>query len=110
VPTPSQEDNRHHRRSMCSELISVSFYDQQDSPVATTALLEDLSPRGGCLSLNVPLTVGLRVKLAGDGFSKEAEVRYCELGEYGYLAGIEFAAGHEWRREEWQPRHLLSLG
>ena len=95
---------------MCSEIVNVSFQDQQDTQVATTALLEDLSPQGACLSLDMPLTVGLRVRLETDGFGREAEVRYCELGDYGYLVGVEFAAGEEWHRQEWQPSHLLSLG
>ncbi len=90
-------------------MITVSFRDQQEAPVETTALLEDLSPQGACLSLNLPLTVGAWVQLSADGFSAEAEVRYCKLGEYGYLIGIEFAAGQEWCWERWQPGHLLSL-
>ena len=95
---------------MCAEMLSLSCSDQQGSKLETTAVLEDLSPGGSCPSSNVPLTVGRKVDLSAEVCRAEGEVRYCELGEYGYLVGVQFADGQEWSREDWRPQHLLSFG
>ena len=34
---------------------------------------------------------------------------HTELGDYGYLVGLEFADGYEWDRQKWTPDHLLAI-
>lgn len=72
-------------------------------------LLEDLSRRGACLSMNSPLALGAPVKLQAAGFKAEACVRYCRLGEYSFVVGLEFLPGFEWAASDWRPKHLLEL-
>ena len=49
------------------------------------------------------------IKLQMEGFSGKARVRYCNIGDYGYLIGLEFADRYEWDPEKWAPRHLLTI-
>ena len=104
-----KDEKRVDGREMCSELIDVSFHDQIGNLVSEKGLLEDLSTEGLCFSLAIPLTVGLKMEFRCDGFVGMARVRYCNLGEYGYLVGAEFADGSAWDKERWRPKHLISL-
>ena len=97
------------QRKMCSEFVEVFFRDQTGLGVTETGLLEDLSRTGLCVSLAVPVTVGEIVSFTCEGFEGSGEVRYCNLGEYGYLLGVRFGDGLEWDERQWKPRHLLSL-
>ena len=97
------------QRKMCSEFVEVFFRDQTGMGVTETGLLEDLSRTGLCVSLSVPVTVGEIVSFTCEGFEGSGEVRYCNLGEYGYLLGVRFGDGLEWDERQWKPRHLLSL-
>ena len=74
-----------------------------------TGLLEDISSGGLCLSMSLPLDPGRAVRLSAAGLDAQAKVRYCELGDYGYLTGVEFAPGYGWDRMSWRPKHLLSF-
>ena len=106
MPLP---DRRRHRRSLCSEIVELTFEDQTGRIVRQTGLLEDLSKRGACLNLPIPLGVGRDVRLAANGFERGASVRYCELADDGYTVGLEFAAGSDWDRNAWKPGHLTSI-
>ncbi len=94
---------------MCSELIELTFEDQTGRKIKETALLEDLSKRGACVGLSLPLGVGRRVRIAANGFEREAHVRYCELTADGYVAGLEFPPGSDWDRGTWAPSHLTTF-
>ena len=102
-------DRRIEKRDMCSDLIEIRFEDQTGRQVIETGLVEDVSPAGLCVSLNLPVTAGCLVEFAAEGFSGRARVRYCELGDYSYLLGMEFSDGFRWDRQKWQPKHLLRL-
>lgn len=99
-------DRRHMPRNLCSELVEVVFEDQQGNSVSTVALVEDLSDSGICVSSSLPVSPGRIVRLRAEGFNGRGVVRYCELGEYSYLWGLELAPG--WRGE-WHPSHELPL-
>ena len=82
---------------------------QYKLPYLWCTTLEDLSKEGLCFRLAIPMTVGLEMEFHCDGFSGKAHVCYCNLGEYGYLVGAEFANGCGWDKERWRPKHLISL-
>jgi hypothetical protein len=94
---------------MCSDLVLVRFQDQTGRWVQETALVEDVSQTGLCISLGLPITVRREVEIEAEGFRGKAQVRYCELGEYSYLLGLEFSDGFNWDRQKWRPKHLLTL-
>ena len=100
---------RRHPRSLCSELVQVSFRDQRGRRIQETGVLEDLGSGGARLSLSLPLPVGGQVNLRTTGFSVNAGVRYCELADAGYAVGLEFSAGTTWDERSWSPEHLLRI-
>jgi len=103
------EERRNNRRELCADFVHVAWSDQRGRPISYVGLLEDVSPGGLGMSLDLPLAVGQPVHLHTKGFEGEALVSYCELGEYGYLVGVEFQEGCSWDRETWKPKHLLTL-
>ncbi len=112
VPSTSKEpqERRNGARTLCSELVRVTFRDQTGEPVRQTGLLEDLSRDGLCVSLPYPLPVGAEIDFACDGFLGQARVEYCHIGLYSYLAGAKFSNGLVWNRSVWRPSHFLLLG
>ena len=104
-----EDEKRTDGREMCSELVEISFQDQTGNLIREKGLLENLSREGLCFSLAIPVTVGLELEFRCDGFDGRARVRYCNLEEYGYLVGAEFAGGCGWEKERWQPKHLISV-
>ena len=106
---PGKSERRLRDRKLCSELVEVSFDDQRGWRVSETGLLEDVAARGLCVSLSIPIPQGWPVRIRGEGFRGEGTVRYCNLGDYGYLLGLEFASGQEWNPEKWRPKYLLEL-
>ena len=102
-------NRRRSPRQMCSDFVKVSFADQNGRTVSDTGLLEDVSRRGLNISLNIPLPEGQDIQLQIDGFSGKARVRYCDIGDYGYLIGLEFDDRYEWDPKKWAPRHLLAV-
>ena len=106
---PHSRDRRRHRRSLCSEVIRISFEDQEGRRVTDSALLEDLSKRGASVSSSLPVGVGRGVQHEANGFERKAVVRYCEPANDGYVIGLEFDPGSDWDRGAWSPEHLMSL-
>jgi hypothetical protein len=84
------EERRNDHRELCADFVQIAWNDQRGRPISYVGLLEDVSPGGLGLSLDLPLSVGQVVHLHTKGFEGEAVVCYCELGEYGYLLGLEF--------------------
>ena len=99
-------DRRRAPRNRGSELVEVVFEDQQGNSIRTVALVEDLSEGGLCVSSSLPVSPGRIVRLHAEGLESRGVVRYCELGEYSYLWGLELTPG--WRGD-WRPHHELPL-
>ena len=105
----NENEKRIDGREMCSELVEISFHDQRGNLVLEKGLLEDLSKDGFCISLSIPITVGLKMEFRCDGLVGIASVRYCNLGDYGYLVGAKFVDGYGWDKQRWRPKHLILL-
>ena len=101
------KERRTQSRSLCSNLAEMAFLDQQGHPVRQQALVEDVSDDGVCVSSSLPLSEGWRVTLHADGFTSEGKVRYCHLGDYSFLIGLQFEPGAGPGRFGWRPDHLL---
>ena len=72
-------------------------------------VLEDVSLGGVSISLNIPIPVGTGARIHTRDFEGQVAIRYCELGDYGYLVGVEFADGYRWDEGKWEPAHLLAV-
>lgn len=103
------KDRRTTSRKICSDLIEISFRDRNGDWATEVAVVEDLSTQGVRLSLDARLVKGQSVWIEADGFHGAAEVRYCELAEFAYNAGLAFQSGVEWDPAKWQPKHSLEL-
>lgn len=101
------KDRRQNQREMCSDFVHIAWMDQHNNRFSYLGLLEDVTPEGLCLNLDVPAPVGHTVHLHTRGFDGEAEVRYCQRGDYGYQVGVEFTNDCSWDRAKWRPKHLL---
>jgi len=101
------QDRRTQHRNLCSNLAEIAFADQQGRQVRQQALVEDVSQEGVCVSSSLPLTEGWKVTLHADGFTAEANVRYCQLGDYSFLIGLQFEPETSPGRFGWRPDHLL---
>jgi hypothetical protein len=93
---------------MCSDFVRIAWSDPAGRRFANIGLLEDVSTDGLCMNLDRALPVGSRIHLHTKGFEGEAEVRYCDRGDYGFLIGLEFADGCTWEPEKWRPKHLYT--
>ncbi len=107
TPFAVSNDRRGQRRTLCSNLAEIAFEDQQGHAVRQHALVEDVSEDGVCVSSSLPLTEGWQVTLHADGFTSEGKVRYCHLGDYSFLIGLQFDPETGPGRFGWRPDHLL---
>ena len=97
-------------RSLCSDLVMVEWKDQDGWMHELAAVLEDISPRGGCLQLEAPIPAGTEVQVSqGEHWGIVCRVVYCEYREIGYFIGLEFPEGEFWSKNAFSPRHLLNL-
>ena len=100
-------DRRTQSRNLCSNLAEIAFEDQQGHAVRQQALVEDVSDEGVCVSSSLPLTEGWSVTFHADGYTAEGKVRYCHLGDYSFLIGLQFEPETGPGRFGWRPDHLL---
>ena len=100
------KERRREPRQLCSEFVQVAWLDEQQNRFSHIGVLEDVSLSGMAVSVDLPIPVGRTVYLHARGFEGEAQVRYCELGGYSYLVGMEFADGCGWDPKKWRPGHL----
>ena len=102
-------ERRDGPRQMCSELVRISFQDPGGQWVSETGVLEDVSPSGLGVSLNIPVSVGDSVRVLTEGFFGSAKVCHCRFEQYSYSLGLEFSDGYTWDRNDWEPPHLLAI-
>ena len=102
----TSKERRREPRQLCSEFVQVAWLDDHENRISFVVVLEDVSQAGLAVSSDLPMPVGRTVHLHTRGFDGEGEVRYCELGDYGYIVGMEFVDGCGWDRDKWRPEHL----
>lgn len=101
------KERRQNPRELCSDFAQVTWLDDHARRISILGVLEDVSREGLCVSLDLPVPAGRDVHVHTRGIEGDAKVQYCELGDYGYLVGLEFSEGCSWEREKWRPKHLL---
>lgn len=92
---------------LCADVVEVRWTDLSDHPRHSTALLEDISPHGACLQLEVEIRLGTEIAISHASRTMRGTVRYCVYQEIGYFAGVEFQTGSEWSPSQFTPEHLL---
>ena len=103
------QERRSEVRMLCADMVEVCWKDQAGRAQKATGLLEDISAFGACLQMetDVPLEAEIHWESPQQAFA--GRVRYCVYREIGYFVGMEFEPESRWRKETYQPQHLLDL-
>lgn len=89
APAPVR-DRRVAHRLLCSGLISVHWGNGRGIGRQEAAVIEDYSPTGASISIEVRIEPGTAIVLRTDQESFGAVVKRCEWRDKGFLWGIEF--------------------
>jgi hypothetical protein len=103
------QERRSENRMMCADMVDVCWREPTGKSRRMTALLEDISPSGACLQLDIPVPIGARFRWSTADRQFTGRVQYCVYREIGYYVGVEFDAGTRWSKQDYRPRHLLDL-
>ena len=101
------DERRSETRMLCADMVDVRWKDRSGTEQGATAILEDISPSGACLQLELPIPVGVEVCWDSPKQKFQGWVRYCVYREIGYFAGVEFDASFKWSKKAFKPDHLL---
>ncbi len=106
-PAWDDPDNRRGSdRLLCADLITVHWGTGRGTARREAAVIEDYSPTGASLFIEVKIDPGIAVTLVTPRESLAAVVRRCERREQGYLLGIEFDKPQN-NETAFIPDHLL---
>jgi hypothetical protein len=103
------QERRNEGRMLCADMVEVSWKDQAGRKKSATGLLEDISPSGACLQLEMPVRLGIAIRWGTADHEFSGIVRYCVYREIGYFVGVEFPADFRWSKKAYRPQHLLDL-
>lgn len=102
-------ERRFENRALCADLVQVEWKDKSGWMRTSTALLEDISPSGACLQMDVQIAPRTAVRLTFGDKWLESRVKYCAFREIGYFIGLEFPKTSPWSRRLFRPKHMLDL-
>jgi hypothetical protein len=105
----SVQDRRSESRMLCADMLEVHWKDETGKDRQAMALLEDISPSGACLHLEIPIPNDTQIHLEFPKQKCSGTTRYCVYREIGYFVGVEFEPGFEWSKKTYRPQHLLDL-
>ena len=103
------KERRTKQRNLCSDIVEIFWSNHLGWPSRTKAVLEDISPTGACLQIEIPVLVGTEVALRLGDLGFPGQVKYCTLIGGGYFVGLEFSSGQRWTKEEFDPEYILEL-
>jgi PilZ domain len=95
-------EKRAGHRLLCSDLVLLVSEKHR-----AVGILEDISPQGASVQIEVDLPVGGRVEIRVGRSLWQGVIRHCSPYPYGFTIGIEFDLGSRWSPAEYQPRHGL---
>lgn len=96
-------------RFLCADLVRLNWLTKFDELRSEQALLEDISPLGGCVQLEEPVPVGSVVMLTVDTTPFYGDVCYCTFRDDGYFIGLRFSNDTVWSAGLVRPQHLTNL-
>jgi len=94
---------------MCADLVNVMVRGDHGPSKKVHAILEDISPGGACLQLEMPVAVETAVSVLYPGGRFYGRVRYCDREQGRYYVGIQFDPGYQWSPRKFSPDHLLEF-
>jgi hypothetical protein len=103
----SMQERRTEVRMMCADMVEVSWKDRHGKTRRAMGLLEDISPSGACLQLEIPVPLDAEIRWDSSGHRFTGDVRHCHYQEIGYFVGVELHVDSHWSKATYQPQHLL---
>jgi len=100
-------ERRIEPRLMCADLVEVEWRDELDRPQRSVANLEDISPMGACLQLEIEIPLRTVIRMTVMKSQYVGEIRYCVFREFGYFLGVQFEPGVKWSSRSFKPLHLF---
>jgi len=97
-------ERRIQSRCLCAEMVKLNWQGG-----TADAVLEDISPFGGCVQLEFAIPLGSPVTLSIGQSKYPGHVCYCVYREIGYFVGLRFCDDKVWSPDEVVPQHLLNL-
>jgi len=93
---------------LCADLVDLEWKDRSGWRHRVVANLEDISPAGACLQVEIPVPLETEIRLSYVNGQLTGRVRH-SASQYGsYFIGVEFAPGQRWSPTEFRPMHLLN--
>jgi len=99
-------NRRGSHRLLCADLITVHWGTGRGTGRREAAVIEDYSPIGASLFIEVKIEPGIEVTIVTPQESLRAVIRRCERREQGYLLGVEFDKPRN-KEGAFIPDHLL---
>jgi hypothetical protein len=103
------DEKRLEGRFLCADLVRLDWLVGENSFRTEQALLEDISPLGGCVQLEEPVALGSIVMLTVDTTPFYGHVCYCTFRDDSYFVGLRFSNDTIWSAGVVKPRHLTNL-
>ncbi len=103
------EDRRLEGRFLCADMVRLDWIVGEDNLRTEQALLEDISPQGGCVQMEEPLALGSIVMLTVGDTPFHGHVCYCTFRDDGYFIGLRFSDDSVWSAGLVEPQHLVNL-
>ena len=91
---------------MCADLVDIAWVDRAGRTCRTVANLEDISPSGVCLQVDIEIPLMTVVTISYPTGEYSGIVRYCQFKDIGHFVGIQFE-GPKWAEDNYKPLHLL---
>ena len=103
------DDKRLEGRFLCADLVRLDWVVGEDHLRTEQALLEDISPQGGCVQMDEPVALGSIVMLTVGTTPFYGHVCYCTLRDEGYFIGLRFSNDTIWSAGVVRPKHLTNV-
>jgi hypothetical protein len=103
------DEKRLEGRFLCADLVRLDWLVGKNNFRTEHALLEDISPLGGCVQLEEPVALGSIVMLTVDTTPFYGHVCYCTFRDDSYFVGLRFSNDSIWSAGVVVPRHLTNL-
>lgn len=104
------QNRRQEQRTLCADLVDVSWRDRSGRTHRAIATLEDISRSGARLQIDRPIAQGTSIRISYPKGELHGRVRYCAYREAGYFLGVQFEPGVRWSLRQFRPRHFLDPG
>lgn len=103
------DNKRAEGRFLCADLVQLEWLTADDNHRSEQAVLEDISPLGGCVQLEEAVPLGSIVMLTVGTTPFYGHVCYCTFRDDGYFIGLRFSNDTIWSAGVVRPQHLTNL-